>query len=174
MNTPCIDRQLATLTPQACPSEVQLRLWVQQALLPATPTACEVTLRFVDTPESQELNATYRSQNKPTNVLSFPCDAPIDFASAGELVLLGDLVLCVPLILEEAREQQKKTEHHWAHLVIHGLLHLQGLDHQEDSEAEQMEALERQQLAQLGIPDPYADPLCTQPRTNLKGDSTPP
>lgn len=155
---PVVDLQLATQASSACPEADDFTHWVKLALLPATPKACEVTIRLVDEQESQQLNASYRGKDKPTNVLSFPFDAPIDLIEAGELALLGDLVICVPLVLQEAQAQQKQPLHHWAHLVIHGLLHLQGLDHQEESEAEYMEALETQLLAQLGIPDPYASP----------------
>lgn len=156
--TPLLDLQWATTQPQHCPDPALLNTWVSKALLPATPKACEVTLRFVDEEESRQLNASYRGKNQPTNVLSFPFDAPIDLAAEGELTLLGDLVICVPLVEQEAQQQHKPVLDHWAHLVIHGILHLQGLDHQEDSEAEAMEALETQLLAELGIADPYASP----------------
>ncbi|WP_114418350.1 rRNA maturation RNase YbeY [Marinospirillum perlucidum] len=155
---PLIDLQMATDHPQACPSLEAFQVWVEAGLLEETPSACEVTLRLVDDDESRYLNASYRGKDKPTNVLSFPFDAPIDLAAAGELTLLGDLVICVPQVVREAEEQQKQLQHHWAHLVIHGLLHLQGKDHQEEAEAEAMEALERARLAALGIPDPYASP----------------
>lgn len=157
MKGPLIDLQLATRLAAACPSLDDLTAWVRLALLPLTPLACEVTLRCVDEAESQALNATYRGYNKPTNILSFPFDAPIDLTVEGEPTLLGDLVLCVPLLLEEAAAQGKPPEAHWAHLVIHGLLHLQGLDHQTDAAAEEMEALEIERLAHLGISNPYVD-----------------
>ncbi|SFC12003.1 probable rRNA maturation factor [Marinospirillum celere] len=156
--TPWVDIQLATSQPEVCPDLNQLTTWVRLALLPSTPEACELTLRFVDDEESQQLNASYRGKNQPTNVLSFPFDADIDLAAEGELTLLGDLVICVPQVLREAEAQQKQPLDHWAHLVIHGTLHLQGLDHQETLEAEAMETLETQLLAELGIADPYASP----------------
>lgn len=151
-----IDLQLATETPGICPSLDKIESWVQLALLDTTPSECEVTLRLVDAEESQLLNRTYRGKDKPTNVLSFPFDAPIDLVAAGELTLLGDLVICVPLVAQEAEQQNKPLIHHWAHLVIHGLLHLQGMDHIQDDEAAIMEDLETQLLAKLGVPDPYA------------------
>lgn len=156
--TPVIDLQIATQTSEGYPSLQELEGWAKLALLDSTPTECEVTLRLVDEEESQMLNRTYRGKDKPTNVLSFPFDDPIDLAAAGELTLLGDLVICVPLVIREAEQQRKQLQHHWAHLVLHGLLHLQGLDHENDREAETMEALETQLLAKLGIPDPYASP----------------
>ncbi|MDR9467121.1 rRNA maturation RNase YbeY [Marinospirillum sp.] len=152
---PLIDLQLATQDAATCPSRQQLQEWVQLALLESTPPECEVTLRLVDEEESRLLNQTYRGKDKPTNVLSFPFDDPIDLAAEGELSLLGDLVICAPLVSREAEQQDKPLQHHWAHLVIHGLLHLQGLDHENTQEAEAMEALETRLLATLGIPDPY-------------------
>lgn len=111
----------------------------------------EVTLRLVDEDESRELNHQYRGKDKPTNVLSFPFEAP-----AGITVpLAGDLVICAPVVAREAIEQNKTPEEHWAHMVIHGMLHLQGHDHIEDADAEVMEALEIRLLADLGYNNPY-------------------
>lgn len=111
----------------------------------------EVTLRLVDESESRALNHQYRGKDRPTNVLSFPFEAP-----AGITVpLAGDLVICAPVVAREAIEQNKTSEAHWAHMVIHGLLHLQGYDHMEDHEAEVMEALEIRLLADLGYGNPY-------------------
>lgn len=111
----------------------------------------EVTLRLVDEDESRELNHQYRGKDKPTNVLSFPFEAP-----AGITVpLAGDLVICAPVVAREAIEQNKTPEAHWAHMVIHGMLHLQGYDHIEDADAEVMEALEIRLLADLGYNNPY-------------------
>lgn len=162
---PLVDLQLATEHPHLCPSQEELSNWVALARLETTPAEFEVTIRLVDREESQTLNHSYRSKDKPTNVLSFPFDAPIDLTAEGELTLLGDLVICVPLLAEEAEIANKPIKNHWAHLVIHGILHLQGLDHLEDEEAAAMEALEIQLLAQLGIPDPYrpvANPMPQQ------------
>ena len=110
-------------------------------------------MRLVDEEESQTLNREYRGKDKPTNVLSFPSDLP----AVVENDLLGDLVICVPVVAREANEQGKSLEAHWAHLVIHGLLHLMGYDHQTDEEALQMESRERELLQQLNYPDPYID-----------------
>lgn len=113
-----------------------------------------MSVRIVDAEEGRALNQRWRERDRPTNVLSFPADLPPEL----ELPLLGDLVLCAPVVLREAAEQGKRVEDHWAHLVIHGVLHLLGMDHQDDAEAEEMEQREREILAALGIGDPYADP----------------
>ena len=113
----------------------------------------EVCIRIVDESESALLNKNYRGKNKPTNVLSFPMQAP----PGTGLCVLGDLVICAPLVEQEARIAGKHPEHHWAHLAIHGALHLQGYDHETQGQAQQMETLEVELLAQLGIPNPYGD-----------------
>ena len=100
---------------------------------------------------SQTLNDQYRGKNKPTNVLSFPAEIP-EFV---ESELIGDMVICAPLVQKEAEQQNKSLQDHWAHLTIHGCLHLLGFDHIEDEEAEQMEAIEIKVLQQLGIANPY-------------------
>ena len=114
-------------------------------------SAAEITIRLVDSDESQQLNNQYRGKDKPTNVLSFPFEVPTGI----ELDLLGDLVICAPVIAAEAIEQNKSENAHWAHMVIHGCLHLLGYDHINDQEAEEMEALEIALLAKLNIADPY-------------------
>ena len=111
-----------------------------------------VTLRVVDEQEIADLNSRYRSKDAPTNVLSFPAELP---AEVGES-LLGDVVICAPVVAREADEQGKSAEAHWAHMVAHGILHLLGYDHQTDSEAGRMEALEQRILADLGFPNPYS------------------
>ena len=111
----------------------------------------ELTVRIVDKEEIQTLNKTYRHKDKPTNVLSFPFESPPEV----ELPLLGDLVICHDVVLEEAQQQNKTVKEHWAHMIVHGVLHLKGYDHIDDSEAETMEALEVQILNQLGFSDPY-------------------
>ncbi|WP_077530615.1 rRNA maturation RNase YbeY [Vreelandella utahensis] len=111
----------------------------------------EVTLRVVDEAEGHELNQQYRGKDYATNVLSFPFEAPPGVS----LGLLGDLVICAGVVEQEAREQGKTSRAHWAHLVIHGMLHLQGYDHQDPDEAETMENIEVRLLAELGFPDPY-------------------
>ena len=117
--------------------------------------SAELTLRLVDEAESAELNQTYRGREGPTNVLSFPVDA--GELPGLELPLLGDLVVCAPVVTREAAEQGKTVEAHWAHLVVHGMLHLQGYDHIEPTEAEVMESLETDILRRLGYPDPYRE-----------------
>ncbi len=133
------------------PSRPQLRRWVRAALDNRTQHAT-VTLRFVDADEGRTLNREFRgrgSQTKDyaTNVLSFP------YAPAPDLA--GDLVLCLPVVLREAREQKKPPQDHLAHLVIHGMLHLQGFDHETEAEAEHMEHRERDLLKRFCIADPY-------------------
>ncbi|MEK9765353.1 MAG: rRNA maturation RNase YbeY [Thalassolituus sp.] len=136
------------------PSEEQLTLWAEAALAGRTSFAePELTIRLTDEEESQELNNEYRGKDKPTNVLSFPFEAPPEVP----IELLGDLIICVAVVEREAQEQNKTSEAHWAHMVIHGCLHLLGYDHIKDDEAEEMEALERTILASLGYPDPYLD-----------------
>ena len=147
-----LDLQLATEAGDL-PAEAQLRRWVELALRQRTADS-ELTIRLVDAEEGQELNRTYRHKDYATNVLSFPAEVPEGLL---DIPLLGDLVICVPVVEREAREQNKALEAHWAHLVIHGCLHLLGYDHIDDEEAEEMEGLERQLLAELGYPDPYRD-----------------
>jgi probable rRNA maturation factor len=108
-------------------------------------------IRIVDEPESRSLNARYRGRDQPTNVLSFPFDAPPVVQSSH----LGDLVVCATVVAREAREQGKPPDHHWAHMVVHGVLHLRGYDHLDDTGAMAMETLEKQILDGFGIADPY-------------------
>ena len=124
--------------------------WVTAALEGRRDQA-ELTVRLVDVEESQQLNRQYRGKDKPTNVLSFPADLPEEL----NLPLLGDLVICAPVVASEAQEQHKAPSAHWAHMVVHGTLHLLGYDHIEDADAEIMETLETRILAGLGIDDPY-------------------
>lgn len=147
-----LDLQVATQAADL-PSEAQFRTWCEIALRQRTADS-ELTIRLVDEAEGLELNHTYRQRDYATNVLSFPADVPDGML---DIPLLGDLVICVPVVEREALEQEKSPEAHWAHLVIHGCLHLLGYDHIDDVEAEEMEALERTLLAELGHPDPYAD-----------------
>lgn len=135
------------------PEEPDLRRWCELALR-ARQGDSELTIRLVDEAEGRELNRTWRHKDYATNVLSFPADVPDEFL---DIPLLGDLVICAPVVAREAAEQGKPAKAHWAHLVIHGCLHLLGYDHLEDDEAEEMEDLERQLLAELGYPDPYGE-----------------
>ena len=134
------------------PTDEQFTLWARTAIGNSMDEA-ELTIRIVDNHESQMLNNTYRGKDKPTNVLSFPFEAPPEI----ELPLLGDLVICAAVVENEAREQQKTLEAHWAHMVIHGCLHLLGYDHIEDEEAEEMESLEIQLVETLGFTNPYKE-----------------
>lgn len=136
------------------PSEEQLQLWAERALSERTEFAePELTIRLVAEAESQELNSTYRGKDKPTNVLSFPFEAPPEVP----IELLGDLIICAQVVQAESLEQNKQADAHWAHMVIHGCLHLLGYDHINDDDAEIMEGIERQILATLGYSDPYLD-----------------
>ncbi|MBO0406120.1 rRNA maturation RNase YbeY [Aeromonas hydrophila] len=145
-----LDLQLASASTDGLPSEAQLQSWLDGTILGFQQEA-EVTVRIVDEAESNELNLTYRGKDKPTNVLSFPFEAPPGL----ELPLLGDLVICRQVVEHEAIEQGKPLMAHWAHMVVHGSLHLLGYDHIEDDEAEEMEALERDIMQELGFADPY-------------------
>ena len=113
----------------------------------------EMTIRVVGMAEGAALNETYRHRKGPTNVLSFPYEDTTDTA----LPLLGDLVICAPVVMREAKEQDKPPQAHWAHLTVHGSLHLLGYDHEEAEQAEIMEGLEKDVLAGLGYADPYAE-----------------
>lgn len=132
------------------PGADQFQAWAAAAAL---SDGAEVAIRIVDEPESAELNQTYRHKAGPTNVLSFPFEVPEGVPNA----LLGDLVICAPVVEREAREQGKPLDAHWAHMVVHGLLHLQGYDHIEEAEAEAMETQETAILAELGFSNPYQE-----------------
>jgi probable rRNA maturation factor len=135
------------------PEQALFQKWAEAALQEDVTEDCELSIRLVEVEESAELNNTYRGKTGPTNVLSFPFDSPIPM----EPKLLGDLVICVPIVEKEALEQAKQLEHHWAHLVVHGCLHLLGYDHIEDEQAEEMEAFEVEILQTLAIDNPYLD-----------------
>lgn len=136
------------------PEAGQIENWISQALA-AIPdfdqNDAEVSVCIVDEAESRDFNLRYRHQDKPTNVLSFPADIPPEL----DLPLLGDLVICAPVVEQEAKEQRKSLDAHWAHMVVHGTLHLLGYDHITDEDAEEMEALETSILLQMGFPAPY-------------------
>ncbi|WP_299180302.1 rRNA maturation RNase YbeY [uncultured Neptuniibacter sp.] len=134
------------------PEPAQFETWVNTALCKQLDEG-EVCIRIVSPEESQTLNHTYRGKDKPTNVLSFPFEVPEGIP----LLLLGDLVICADVVAKEAEEQNKPLFDHWAHMVVHGCLHLIGFDHINDEDAEEMENLEREILAMMDIADPYRD-----------------
>ena len=136
------------------PSSASFRKWVTAALADRDAPA-EMAIRIVGADEGRELNRTYRGKDYATNVLSFPAESPEGLPEDVELPLLGDLVICAEVVAREAAEQGKRPADHWAHLTVHGTLHLLGWDHEADDEAEAMEAREREILAGLGIADPY-------------------
>lgn len=142
-----------------CPTAARMQPWVEAALVAADhqePAA--LTIRFVDEDEGLSLNQHYRHKNHATNVLSFPYDAPMlpeDTSAFDEPAYLGDLVICMPVVLREAAMQHKLPITHTAHLVVHGVLHLLGYDHQTDAEAEQMEQIEINIMQRLGFENPY-------------------
>lgn len=150
MSNVILDLQIACIQPEELPSEADFQRWLD-AVIPKFQAESEVTIRLVDIDESQMLNSTYRGKNKPTNVLSFPFEVPEGI----EMSLLGDLVICRQIVEQEAQEQNKILFAHWAHMVIHGSLHLLGYDHISDEEAEEMESLETEIMLELGYPDPY-------------------
>ena len=134
------------------PDDAQLQTWVDAVLNDQTQDS-EIVIRIVDNQESAELNEQYRHKKGPTNILSFPFEMPdIDGI---ELNLLGDLVICAPVLEREAVEQHKKLHDHWAHIVVHGVLHLLGYDHLDDNDAEAMEQQEIAILKTLNIDNPY-------------------
>ncbi|MBL0709431.1 MAG: rRNA maturation RNase YbeY [Colwellia sp.] len=159
-----LDLQIAC-DKKALPSLAQFQCWVDKALqsTPNKPVTepvtnkvitdepVELTIRLVNIDESQQLNHQYRHKNKPTNVLSFPFEVPDGI----ELNLLGDLIICASVVEQEAKEQNKTLFDHWAHMVIHGCLHLLGYDHINDDDAQDMENLEISILAGLAIKNPY-------------------
>ena len=145
-----VDLQIATENIEGLPTEEQIVQWATAAVQPEGDEV-EMTVRIVDEAESHELNLTYRGKDRPTNVLSFPFECPDEV----ELPLLGDLVICRQVVEREAAEQDKPLMAHWAHMVVHGSLHLLGYDHIEDDEAEEMESLEAQIMQGLGFDDPY-------------------
>ncbi len=151
--------QRASLAPDQ-PDDATIHAWFAAACrhpavsghaLLTRPYPPELTVRIVDEAESAQLNATWRHKDGPTNVLSFPADLPAEMP----LAVLGDLAVCAPVVAREAREQHKSAQAHWAHILIHGFLHLLGYDHLTTTQAQQMEPIETEILAALHFPDPY-------------------
>jgi probable rRNA maturation factor len=133
------------------PEPESIRRWASSALTQLADA--ELSIRIVNEDEITDLNSRYRDKNKATNVLSFPADLPEEI----DIPLLGDIIICASVVNQEALEQNKTVDAHWAHMTIHGVLHLMGYDHIEDEEAEEMEALETRLLQQLGFPAPYEE-----------------
>jgi probable rRNA maturation factor len=133
----------------AAPGELDFERWVTAALQDSYADL-EQTICIVDETQSRELNLRFRDKDSPTNVLAFPAESDLL-----EYDCLGDLVICGPLVDVEAQQQHKPVDAHWAHLVVHGMLHLQGYDHQTDEQATDMEALEIEILDTLGYTNPY-------------------
>jgi probable rRNA maturation factor len=153
-----LDVQLAVDKENDLPTRKQLTQWAMAALISRTEYEDpELTIRIVDEAESQQLNFEYRGKDKPTNVLSFPFEAPAHVP----IPLLGDLIICKQVVEREAIEQGKTLTAHWAHMTVHGCLHLLGYDHIEDEEAEEMEGTERIIMAALDFEDPYKDDVET-------------
>ena len=151
--TSAIEVQVAAECVDA-PAVDLFRQWVLAALGESTPQR-GLAIRIVAEAEGRELNQRYRQRDTATNVLSFTADIPAELRAQLPMVPLGDLVLCAPVVEREAREQGKPVQDHWAHLTVHGVLHLLGHDHQDAVSAAAMEALERKILAGLGVSDPY-------------------
>jgi probable rRNA maturation factor len=141
-----------------------LAAWAQSAFTAAAVSKrvyqpLALTIRIVGSAESRRLNRVWRGKDKPTNVLSFPASSGQKGAPTQEESELGDLAICAPVVRREAREQGKAVHAHWAHMIVHGLLHLLGYDHEDERDAERMEGLEIRILARMGIDNPYLDAL---------------
>lgn len=152
-----VEVQRASSTP--VPSDKDIRHWILSALHGQTTLhEVEISVRLVDREEMSQLNETYRGKKGPTNVLSFPADLPPELA----LPLLGDIVICAPVVAAEAAEQGKSASAHWAHMTVHGTLHLLGYDHVEEEDAVSMEALESTILSQMDYDCPYETRTCQE------------
>lgn len=147
------------------PPSSLLQKWAQAAWQGKKTEQPILSLRIVSVAESQQLNNDYRGKNKPTNVLSFPMQ--LDKKIPMSEIMLGDLAICSEVVINEARQQQKTLASHWAHMLIHGMLHLQGFDHIEDDEADDMEKLETQIMQQLGFADPYLNQINYTKQTSV-------
>ena len=141
----------------ALPKDEELLKWLTKILSAEQHGDAELTIRFVDEEESAGLNKQYRHKTGATNVLSFPFEVPPEVEDEAKLNLLGDLIICAEVVKSEAKEQKKQELAHWAHMVVHGTLHLLGYDHQTDADANIMETKEIHILSQLGYSDPYRE-----------------
>lgn len=151
-----VDVQIAC-DDEGLPESDEIEIWAQRAIEAAAGNVddeVEVAIRIVDSVESRSLNRDFRQQDRPTNVLSFPA-GDIEGLPAKAPKTLGDIVICAPVVSDEAAAQGKEIGGHWAHMVVHGMLHLLGFDHMNDDEALAMERLETQILTTHGVADPY-------------------
>ena len=135
------------------PDESTMRGWILAALAHENKTGAELAVRIVDEAEITGLNRRFRHKNRSTNVLSFPAELPEEI----DIPLLGDIAVCAPVVAAEARQQGKTAPAHWAHMLVHGTLHLLGYDHIGDADSEKMEAVETTIMTQLGFPPPYEE-----------------
>lgn len=161
MKTVTVDIQLALNEDSTAilPENDQIQQWATMAVNTASHSDKEenqITVRIVEEAEISRLNADYRGKDGPTNVLSFPFLAPPGIPVDEFAGSLGDLVICASVVEKEAAQQNKQAMQHWAHMIVHGTLHLLGYDHQKEQEAKNMERLETTILAEMGYPDPYA------------------
>ncbi|MCF6203383.1 MAG: rRNA maturation RNase YbeY [Methylococcaceae bacterium] len=147
-----VDVQIVSQSGQL-PSQEKFQYWID-AVLSDNAKDSEIVIRVIDEADMIQFNKQYRGKKGGTNILSFPFDVP----DAIESDLLGDLLICAPIVEKEALAQHKKIEHHWAHMVVHGVLHLLGYDHVENEEAEEMEGLEVNILKKIKIKNPYEEP----------------
>lgn len=143
-----------TVAKALTPPNTLLKSWAKKTL-ENFDAATDITIRIVDTEEMTLLNQTYRNKSGPTNVLSFPLSFPEEIEANMELPIRGDIALCAEVINQQAKEQHKPTVAHWAHLVVHGVLHLLGYDHETPDEAQEMETSEIEILNLLGFANPY-------------------
>ena len=149
-----VDIEIASNEP-GIPHEAEIRSWLEAVIGHASDDEnIEIAVRIVDENEGRELNKRFRQRDKATNVLSFPAGSPVLPHDAPRP--LGDIVICGPIVAREASDQGKDLRSHWAHMLVHGVLHLLGYDHETDAEAEIMESVEKEMLASRGIDDPYA------------------
>jgi probable rRNA maturation factor len=158
-----VDVQIAA-DGESIPDSDDIAVWVSRSVQAAGHTdEAEVSVRVVNAAEMQQLNNEFREQNQPTNVLSFPAGEIEGLPSDADLPL-GDIVVCAAVVHEEAQDQGKPAADHWAHMIVHGTLHLLGFDHENDSDAAAMESLEIQILMDHGITNPYLDSFGESPQ----------